>query len=402
MCPLAGMGSPRLPARVTIMALLALGAAGCSSDVSRFHDDPFSNPYASHKGPAREVTGSFSPPPTPAAPVQAQALPAPAAPAVAAAPPAPAYAPAQAQPAVAPVLRTAAAAPAPIRIGHGPKGAPAPAGGMHVVAPGESLSSVARLYGKSRFVLAKANSIPPDAKVRIGQRLTVPGARPELAKSTVATAAAPAAPPRPAVAAAAPPRAAAPPAAPRAPASPPPAAAAEAAPAAKPPTAAPPPAKVAVAPAATANVVTPAEDPAADEPVGARPIEATGGASFRWPVRGRIITAFGPKAAGQQNDGINLAVPEGTSVKAAEDGIVTYAGNELKGYGNLVLVRHNNGFVTAYAHASELMVKRGDSVKRGQIIARAGQTGNVQSPQLHFEIRKGATPVDPTQYLSGT
>ena len=95
-------------------------------------------------------------------------------------------------------------------------------------------------------------------------------------------------------------------------------------------------------------------------------------------------------------------MPEGTSVKAAEDGVVTYAGNELKGYGNLILVRHGNGFVTAYAHASELMVKRGDAVKRGQIIARAGQTGNVQSPQLHFEIRKGATPVDPTQYLSGT
>ena len=89
-------------------------------------------------------------------------------------------------------------------------------------------------------------------------------------------------------------------------------------------------------------------------------------------------------------------------MKAAEDGVVAYAGNELKGYGNLVLVRHANGFVTAYAHASEVMVKRGDQVKRGQIIAKAGQTGNVSSPQLHFEIRKGATPVDPTQYLTGS
>jgi murein DD-endopeptidase MepM/ murein hydrolase activator NlpD len=119
-------------------------------------------------------------------------------------------------------------------------------------------------------------------------------------------------------------------------------------------------------------------------------------------VRGRIITGFGPKTNGQQNDGINLAVPEGTSVKAADDGVVAYAGNELKGYGNLVLVRHSSGYVTAYAHASELMVKRGDQVKRGQVIAKAGQTGNVASPQLHFEIRKGATPVDPTQFLSGT
>jgi murein DD-endopeptidase MepM/ murein hydrolase activator NlpD len=80
---------------------------------------------------------------------------------------------------------------------------------------------------------------------------------------------------------------------------------------------------------------------------------------------------------------------------------VAYSGNELKGYGNLVLVRHNNGFVTAYAHASELKVKRGDPVKRGQIIALAGQTGTVSSPQLHFEVRKGSTPVDPTQFLTG-
>ena len=89
-------------------------------------------------------------------------------------------------------------------------------------------------------------------------------------------------------------------------------------------------------------------------------------------------------------------MPEGTPVKAAEDGVVAYAGNELKGYGNLVLVRHSNGYVTAYAHASELLVKRGDTIKRGQIIAKSGQTGNVASPQLHFEIRKGSSPVDPT------
>ena len=98
-----------------------------------------------------------------------------------------------------------------------------------------------------------------------------------------------------------------------------------------------------------------------------------------------------------QNDGINLAVPEGTPIKAADDGVVAYAGNELKGYGNLVLIRHANGFVSAYANASELLVKRGDTIKRGQVIAHAGQTGNVTSPQLHFEIRKGSTPVDPMQ-----
>lgn len=141
-------------------------------------------------------------------------------------------------------------------------------------------------------------------------------------------------------------------------------------------------------PAATQTVVKTAE------PSGAMP-------SFRWPVRGRVIAGFGSKPNGTQNDGINLAVPEGTPIKAADDGVVAYAGNELKGYGNLVLIRHTNGFVSAYAHASELMVKRGDTVKRGQVIAHAGQTGNVTSPQLHFEIRKGSTPVDPTQYLGG-
>src|ERR1700736_3686758 len=88
-------------------------------------------------------------------------------------------------------------------------------------------------------------------------------------------------------------------------------------------------------------------------------------------------------------------------VKAAEDGVVAYSGNELKGYGNLVLVRHSNGYVTAYAHASELLVKRGDTIKRGQIIAKSGQSGEVGSPQLHFEIRKGSSPVDPLQFLNG-
>jgi murein DD-endopeptidase MepM/ murein hydrolase activator NlpD len=118
---------------------------------------------------------------------------------------------------------------------------------------------------------------------------------------------------------------------------------------------------------------------------------------FRWPARGRIIEGF--KAGG--NDGINIAVPEGTSVRAAESGVVAYAGNELKGYGNLVLIRHPNGFVSAYANNGELDVKRGDTVKRGQVIAKSGQTGNVNSPQLHFELRKGSTPVDPTSYLAG-
>ncbi len=101
------------------------------------------------------------------------------------------------------------------------------------------------------------------------------------------------------------------------------------------------------------------------------------------------------------NDGINIAVPEGTAVKAAEAGEVTYAGSELKGYGNLVLIHHPNGFDSVYANNSALNVKRGDKVKRGQIIAVSGQSGNVASPQLHFELRKGHKPVDPTNFLAG-
>jgi murein DD-endopeptidase MepM/ murein hydrolase activator NlpD len=125
------------------------------------------------------------------------------------------------------------------------------------------------------------------------------------------------------------------------------------------------------------------------------------GTTFRWPVRGRVTASFGTSAAGQRNDGINLAVPEGTSVKAAEAGTVIYAGNELEGYGNLILVRHADGWVSAYAHNKDLMVKRGDTVTRGQTIAHAGMTGSVTSPQVHFELRKGSSPVNPLDYLSG-
>ncbi|MFT3672084.1 peptidoglycan DD-metalloendopeptidase family protein [Aestuariivirga sp.] len=125
-----------------------------------------------------------------------------------------------------------------------------------------------------------------------------------------------------------------------------------------------------------------------------------GSLNMRWPLKGKVISEFGPKDNGLKNEGINIAVPEGTSIRAAESGVVAYAGNELKGYGNLVLIRHAGGYVTAYAHAKELLVKRGDNVKRGDVIAKAGQTGAVSSPQLHFEVRKGATALDPKKYLS--
>jgi len=124
------------------------------------------------------------------------------------------------------------------------------------------------------------------------------------------------------------------------------------------------------------------------------------GNSFRWPVKGRVISGFGTRPDGGHNDGIDLAVPQGTSVKAAENGVVAYAGNELKGYGNLVLIRHANNWVSAYANNANLLVKRGDKVRRGQIIAKAGATGAVNQPQVHFELRKGSRPVDPTKHMS--
>jgi murein DD-endopeptidase MepM/ murein hydrolase activator NlpD len=236
---------------------------------------------------------------------------------------------------------------------------------VHVVNHGDTLMSIARRNHISAGELARANGLDSSAKLKIGMKLNVP----VKASAAVAPVA------QPVVAQAA-------------------------------PVSAPPATKLAAITtdsqqkARLAQTTNVEEAPTAETP--AKAAEATGALpTFRWPVRGKVITGYGAKTNGKSNDGINLAVPEGTPVKAAEDGVVAYSGNELKGYGNLVLVRHSNGYVTAYAHASELMVKRGDTIKRGQIIAKSGQSGEVGSPQLHFEIRKGSNPVDPLQFLNG-
>src|SRR5262249_50406072 len=210
--------------------------------------------------------------------------------------------------------------------------------GLHVVAAGDTLYKISRTYGHSVAELAKANNIEPTATLKIGDRIVIPGASGTKAASKGA------------------PKGAQPLAAPST--------AKAAAPKATPAKATPAPK---AEPSQQAAVVTPGEE--TPTPVVAKP---DGTPSFRWPVKGRVIAGFGPKPNGQQNDGINLAVPEGTPIKAAEDGVVAYAGNELKGYGNLVLIRHANGYVTAYAHAKELLVKRGDQIKRGQVIANSG------------------------------
>jgi murein DD-endopeptidase MepM/ murein hydrolase activator NlpD len=269
-----------------------------------------------------------------------------------------------------------------------PVGAPAQATGsqrVHIIAPGETLMKLSRQYNKPLVEIARANNIPPSTLVKVGDRIVIPGVRGTQPLQQVASrqpVANPALGTRPSLAT---------------PAKPAPQIA-------QPKLSVPATQKVVSTPAApviassTANVVTPAtQNP---EPPKVKQDATAAVPSFRWPVNGRVIQAFGPKSTGQQNDGINVSVPEGTAIKAAEDGVVAYAGNELKTYGNLVLIRHANGYVTAYAHASEIMVKRDDTVKRGQVIAKSGQTGTVTAPQVHFEIRKGSTPVDPAPFLA--
>lgn len=237
------------------------------------------------------------------------------------------------------------------------------AAGQHQVASGETLFSLGRKYGVSPYAIAEANGLSHNSQLAVGQKVRIPGAA--AGSAPVVAQKAPKQMPKPGAE----------------------------------PEVADSGASDAVAtqqPDAQPSVVP---EPAPQQVAEAVPADsaATG---MRWPVRGKVISSFGSKPNGLKNEGINIAVPEGTSIRAAEGGVVAYAGNELKGYGNLVLVRHEGGYVTAYAHAKELFVKRGDTVKRGDVIAKAGQTGSVSSPQLHFEVRKGATALDPMKFLS--
>lgn len=122
-------------------------------------------------------------------------------------------------------------------------------------------------------------------------------------------------------------------------------------------------------------------------------------AKFQWPVQGRVISGFGTIGKGRKNDGINISAPRGSAVKAADKGIVAYAGNELKGFGNLILIKHNDGWITAYAHNDKLLVRKGQRVVKGEKISTVGSTGGVNTPQLHFEVRAGKKAVNPRNYL---
>ena len=165
-----------------------------------------------------------------------------------------------------------------------------------------------------------------------------------------------------------------------------------------------------VAPAATASSASRATQTATaassnSSQIYQRPAEtytppaSTRKTKFIWPVNGTVVSGFGNLGSGRKNDGINIKAALGTAVKAADSGTVAYSGNELKGFGNLILVKHSDGWITAYAHCDKLLVRKGQKVTRGEKIATVGSTGSVTTPQLHFEVRAGKKAVNPRTYL---
>ena len=236
-----------------------------------------------------------------------------------------------------------------------------------VVRPGQSLGRIAQEYRVPQRSIIAANNLKPPYKVEAGQMLLIPGQAAPPVQQAMATP--PAQHPTAEIIpldVRAPPKPAAPP------------------------------------PQVASSSARPPPEPSVPQEERAEPLASPPrrGAQFGWPVRGRILAGFGAKEGGGHNDGINIAAPRGAPVRAIDAGVVAYAGNELRGYGNLVLVKHANGFISAYAHCDELLVKRGDKVGRGQVISKVGATGGVAEPQLHFELRRGQRAVDPREFLA--
>jgi murein DD-endopeptidase MepM/ murein hydrolase activator NlpD len=303
-----------------------------------------------------------------------------------------------------------------------------PGGGNYVVVKDDTLLGVARKTGVSFSTLARINNLSAPYVLRVGQKLKLPagsgegavvaGSPPTSDSGRPVPVGAPVALPPPIVTALPSPEKATggynslneresktalatmPPPSP--PPSPPPASSPQqtSSPSSPSPSAqgsSSPPAS----PTPVAAPAVPAEQHAAATPAPLPPAPPSSGHGFVWPVHGTLLTEFGTTGKGQHSDGINIAVPRGTPVLAAQDGVVAYSGNELRGFGNLLLVKHADGWMTAYAHNDTLLVKRGDTVKRGQQIAKAGDSGGVAQPQLHFEVRQGTQAVDPMGFLGG-
>ncbi|MBC7520192.1 MAG: M23 family metallopeptidase [Sandarakinorhabdus sp.] len=236
-----------------------------------------------------------------------------------------------------------------------------PGGRLHTVKPGETGIAIARAYGAEWRKVAAANGLKPPFTLEVGDKLLLPSAKQVASMSVeeraraftlqiddIITGGEPAAP-----------------------------------------VTGPPPRKTGMA------------KPAAPPPVAPLPMLSGDAPRFAWPVDGRIISGFGAKPGGRFNDGVNLKASAGSPVRAAGDGVVAYAGDAIPGFGNLLLIKHAGGWVSAYGHNEALLVARGKRISRGEVIARAGATGSVNEPQVHFELRKGRTPVDPAKVIGG-
>ena len=240
-----------------------------------------------------------------------------------------------------------------------------PATDSHVVARGDTVYGIADRYGIEPGALVRANRLEPPYRLEPGQKLRLPGGASQVAAANQGSKA--------------------------------PAPAARSAPAAVKRETPAPAERQASEPAAQAPS---APQPApSSEPRRAGPPPQRSGSGFLWPVRGKVLSRFGSIGKGLKNDGINIAADKGAPVHAIENGVVAYAGNELRGFGNLLLVKHDGGWISAYAHNDALLVRTGERVRRGQVISRVGSTGSVDHPQLHFELRRGNRAVDPERYL---